>query len=118
MYVDGMVTAVPKSAKQAYKNMSVMMQGAFMENGALRYVDCWADDVPRGEKTDFWRAVQAGEDEEIVFSWIEWPDKATRDAGWKKAMEDPRMPKPEQFPFDGSRMIWGGFEAVVEAAWE
>jgi uncharacterized protein YbaA (DUF1428 family) len=90
----------------------------FLELGALRVIEGWGDDVPDGKVTDFRRAVQATAEETVVFSWIEWPDKATRDAGMKKMMEDPRMdpatPGNPPMPFDGKRMIFGGFAPVVE----
>ena len=91
----------------------------FMEFGALRVIECWGDDVPDGTLTDFRKAVQATGDEDVVFSWIEWPDKATRDAGYARMMDpanpDPRMdPAKNPMPFDGKRMIFGGFTPVVE----
>ena len=90
----------------------------FIEMGATRILECWGDDVPVGKTTDFRMAVKARDDESIVFSWIEWPDKATRDAGMAKLMDpnnsDPRMdPEKNPMPFDGSRMIFGGFTPVV-----
>lgn len=119
MYVDGVITPVPEGQKQAYLNFCFQVQGAFMENGATRYIECWSDDVPDGEHTSFPLAVDLQPGERVVFSWIEWPDKKTRDEGWKKAMEDPRMKAVEgKMPFDGKRMVFGGFEAIVEAAWE
>ena len=87
----------------------------FIEFGALRILECWGEDVPRGKQTDFFGAVKCQDDETVVFSWIEWPDKATRDAGMKKMMEDPRMdPKENPMPFDGKRMIFGGFQPVLD----
>ena len=95
-----------------------LLDPIFMELGALRVVECWGDDVPDGKLTDFKRAVQATPEETVAFSWVEWPDKATRDAGMKKMMEDPRMdpstPGNPPMPFDGKRMIFGGFVPVVE----
>ena len=86
-----------------------------LEFGATRVVECWGDDVPHGKQTDFYRAVDAKENEVTCFAWIEWPDKATRDAGMKKMMEDPRMdPKDNPMPFDGKRMIFGGFQPVLD----
>ena len=114
-YVDGFVLAVPNANKQAFLDFASKFDPIFKEFGALRVVECWGDDVPDGKQTDFRRAVQCKDDETVVFSWIEWPDKETRDAGMKKMMEDPRMdPKENPMPFDGKRMIFGGFEAVVE----
>lgn len=112
-YIDGFVIAVPTSNRQAFIEHARRFDPVFMEYGATRVVECWGDDVPAGKQTDFQRAVQAREDETVVFSWIEWPDKATRDAGMAKMMDDPRMdPKLNPMPFDGMRMIYGGFEPV------
>ncbi|MCD0259492.1 DUF1428 domain-containing protein [Xanthomonas melonis] len=113
-YVDGFVLAVPTANKEAFIAHSRMGDALIMEYGALRVVECWGDDVPKGQWTDFYRAVDAGEDETVVFSWIEWPDKATRDEGMRKMMEDPRMdPSVNPMPFDGKRMIYGGFVPTV-----
>ena len=76
-------------------------------------VECWGDDVPKGEVTDFYKAVQAKDDETVIFSWIQYPDKATRDAANQKMREDPEMQDMEM-PYDGKRMFWGGFEQVVD----
>jgi uncharacterized protein YbaA (DUF1428 family) len=114
-YIDGFVIAVPTANKQKFIDHANEGDSVFIEYGATRVVECWGDDVPAGKQTDFQRAVQGKEDETIVFSWIEWPDKPTRDAGMKKMMEDPRMdPKTNPMPFDGARMIYGGFQPVVE----
>ncbi len=116
-YIDGFVIAVPTANKQKFIEHANTGDSVFIEYGATRVVECWGDDVPDGKQTDFRRAVQGKEDETIVFSWIEWPDKATRDAGMKKMMDgsDPRMdPKTNPMPFDGARMIYGGFQPVVE----
>lgn len=113
-YVDGFVFAVPKANKQAFVDYANKFDPVFLEFGALRVVECWQDDVPPGKQTDFFRSVAAKEDEAVAFAWIEWPDKATRDAGMKKMMEDPRMdPKTNPPPFDGARLIYGGFQVVV-----
>lgn len=114
-YIDGFLIAVPTAKKEAFLVHARTGDAVFMEFGALRVVECWADDVPHGQHTDFFRAVQAREDETVVFSWIEWPDKATRDAGMEKMMQDPRMdPATNPMPFDGKRMMFGGFVPVVE----
>ncbi|MBI1392293.1 MAG: DUF1428 family protein [Alphaproteobacteria bacterium] len=114
-YIDGFVIAVPTKNKQTFINFANEFDPIFKEYGAIRVVECWGDDVPDGKVTDFRKAVQATADETVVFSWIEWPDKATRDAGMKKMMEDPRMdPEKNPMPFDGKRMIFGGFEPVVD----
>ena len=113
-YVDGYVVPVPAGNKAAYKAMAGMTFVMFKEFGATRVVECWGDDVPDGKVTDFRGAVKAEGDEVVVFSWVEWPDKATRDAAQKKFMEDPRMAEMTDMPFDGKRMIMGGFEVLLE----
>jgi uncharacterized protein YbaA (DUF1428 family) len=118
-YIDGFVIAVPTANKQKFIDHASKADPLFMEWGATRILECWQDDVPDGKQTDFRRAVQAKDDESIVFSWIEWPDKATRDTAYAKMMaedfKDPRMDKESNpMPFDGARMIYGGFTPVVE----
>ena len=114
-YVDGFVLAVPSANKQTFIDHAAEFDKMFLEFGATRVLECWGDDVPDGTQTDVRRAVQATADEAVVFSWIEWPDKATRDAGMDKVMKDPRMdPGSNPMPFDGKRMIYGGFAPVVE----
>jgi uncharacterized protein YbaA (DUF1428 family) len=114
-YVDGFVIAVPNANKQAFIEHANKFNPLFLEFGATRIVECWGDDVPAGKVTDFQRAVQAKDDETVVFSWVEWPDKATRDAGMAKMMEDPRLdPAENPMPFDGKRMIFGGFQPIYE----
>ena len=113
-YIDGFVIAVPTASKEAFIRHARQGDAACREYGATRVIECWGDDVPAGKQTDFQRAVQAKDDETVVFSWIEWPDKATRDAGMEKMMSDPRMsPENNPMPFDGKRMIYGGFDPVV-----
>ena len=113
--IDGFVLAVPTANRQAFIDFARKFDPLFREYGALRVVECWGVDVPDGKQTDFRRAVQAKEEETVVFSWIEWPDKKTRDEGMEKLMKDPRMdPQGVDIPFDGVRMIIGGFEMVVE----
>ena len=112
-YVDGFVAAVPTANKQKLIEHAKVFDAMFIELGALRIVECWGDDVPEGKTTDFRRAVKAEADETVLFSWVEWPDKATREAAMKKMREDPRM-QNMQMPFDGHRMIFGGFESVFE----
>ena len=111
-YIDGFVIAAPTADKDKFIDHARRMDAIFIEMGALKIVEGWADDVPKGEVTDFHRAVQAKDEETVVFSWIEWPDKATRDAAMVKMREDPRM-MAEPMPFDGKRMIYGGFTPVV-----
>ena len=114
-YVDGFVIAVPTANKEKFIAHAREFDPMFLEFGATRVLECWGDDVPPGKVTDFFRAVQATADETVVFSWIEWPDKATRDEGVRKMMEDPRMdPSASPMPFDGKRMIFGGFATVLE----
>jgi uncharacterized protein YbaA (DUF1428 family) len=118
-YVDGFVIAVPTANRQRFVEHAKLGDSVFMELGAVRVIECWGDDVPAGTLTDFRRAVQATEDETVVFSWIEWPDRSTRDAAMARMrtlMEtDERMsPQKNPMPFDGKRMIFGGFAPVVE----
>lgn len=114
-YIDGFIMAVPTANKQKFIDHANQGDSVFVEYGATRVLECWGDDVPKGEQTDFHRAVQAKDDETVVFSWIEWPDKATRDAGMEKVMKDPRLsPESNPMPFDGKRLIYGGFTPVVE----
>jgi uncharacterized protein YbaA (DUF1428 family) len=118
-YIDGFVIAVPKANKQKFIDHANMADGMFIEMGAIRILECWADDVPDGTLTDFRKAVQAIEDEDVIFSWIEWPDKETRDKAYAVMMDpdnkDPRMDMEKNpMPFDGKRMIWGGFRPVVD----
>ena len=114
MYVDGFVLAVPKAKMDAYKALAQVAGKVWMEHGALSYVECLGDDVPDGKVTSFPMAVKKTEDEIVVFSWVTYRDKASRDEILKKVMEDPRMKDGmENMPFDGQRMIFGGFEAVI-----
>ena len=114
-YVDGCVIAVPEANRAAYLDMATTMAGLFSEAGALRVVEGWEDDVPDGTTTDFRRAVLAEPGERVVFSWIEWPSKDARDTGWARLMEDPRMQGMQDRPFDGKRMIFGGFVPILDA---
>ncbi|WP_404372198.1 DUF1428 domain-containing protein [Sphingomonas sp. MMS24-J45] len=111
-YIDGFVIPVPCDAKQAFIDHARTIDAIFLELGATRVVESWGDDVPAGQHTDFPRAVAATPEETVAFAWIEWPDKATRDAAMKKLRDEPRMMDPPM-PFDGKRMIFGGFETVV-----
>ena len=112
-YIDGFVIAVPNANREQFIVHARTFDAIFLEYGATRVMECWGDDVPDGKLTDFRRAVQAKQDESVVFSWVEWPDKTTRDAGMGKLMADPRMPAASDMPFDGKRMIFGGFKPVV-----
>ena len=123
MYIDGFVIAVPTANKDKFIAHANMADSIFIEFGATRILECWADDVPDGEMTDFRKAVQAKADETVVFSWIEWPDKQTRDAGMAKMMaddfDDERMDMEKNpMPFDGKRMIYGGFAPLIELSGE
>ena len=118
-YIDGFVMAVPTANKQAFVDHAQKIDTIFTDLGATRVVECWGDDVPAGKVTDFGKAVQAKDDETVVFSWIEWPDKATRDAAMQKMMsedfKDDRMDQEKNpMPFDGQRLVFGGFEPIVE----
>ncbi len=118
-YIEGFVIPCPTANKQKFIDHASSADSIFLEYGALRVVECWGDDVPDGNVTDFRKSVLATDDEAVVFSWIEWPDKATRDAGMAKMMDpeniDPRIdPAKNPMPFDGKRMIFGGFMPVVE----
>lgn len=114
-YVDGFVAAVPKENKDKFIEHAKIMASVFKENGALKVVDTWGDDIPDGEVTSFPLAVQKKEDEVVVFSWVVWPSKEIRDAGWQSSMEDPRMNEDSNpMPFDGKRLIYGGFNIVSD----
>jgi len=117
-YIDGFVLAVPTANKQSYLDMAKVVDDLLIKYGAKRAMECWGEDVPHGKLTDFFMAVQAKEGETVVFSWIEWPDKATRDAGMARLHEI--MQTDERFdaakhppPFDGKRMIFGGFAPIL-----
>lgn len=116
-YVDGFVIPVPVANKDAYIELARKMAPYFIKHGATAVVECWGEDVPDGEVTSFPMAVKCEADEAVVFSWIVWPDKAARDEGNKKVMEDFEVlgMSPDDSPFDGKRMIFGGFEQIVAA---
>jgi uncharacterized protein YbaA (DUF1428 family) len=115
-YVDGFVAAVPTANRDVYRKHAELGAAVFKEHGALRVVECWGDDVPEGKLTSFPMAVKRKDDETVVFSWITWPSREARDAGMKKAMADPRLqPNVNPMPFDGQRLIYGGFQVLVEA---
>lgn len=113
-YIDGFVLAVPTASREIYRKFAEDAAVVFKEYGAQKCVECWGDDVPDGELTSFPMAVKCEENETVVFSWIVWPSRAERDEGIKKTMSDPRMQNMEQMPFDGKRMIFGGFETIVD----
>ena len=115
-YIDGFVVAVPTANRERYRQQAEAAAIVFKENGALAVVECWGDDVPEGKLTSFPMAVKREANETVVFSWITWPSRSVRDEGMKKSMADPRLqPGIQPMPFDGKRMIYGGFEVIVDA---
>ncbi len=115
-YVDGFVLAVPTANRASYVKLATEAAPVFKAHGALHFVECWGDDVPDGEVTSFPMAVKCKDDETVVLAWIVWPSREARDAGNTAAMADPRMQKAMQnMPFDGKRMVFGGFETIVES---
>jgi uncharacterized protein YbaA (DUF1428 family) len=113
-YIEGFVAPVPVANKQRYIEHARQAAELFKEHGALKLVECWGDDVPSGEKTSFPMAVQCKEDEVVVFSWVVWPSREVRDKGMQLIESDPRM-ADNPMPFDGSRLIYGGFQMVLES---
>ncbi|MBU2885491.1 DUF1428 domain-containing protein [Gilvimarinus agarilyticus] len=114
-YIDGMVAAVPDENREIFIEHAKDMAAVFKENGAIEVVDAWGDEVPDGSVTSFPMAVDKKPGETVVFSWIMWPSKEVRDAGWQSSMEDPRMhPDSNPMPFDGKRLIYGGFTLVAK----
>ena len=115
-YVDGFVAAVPTASKEIYRAYCQKMAAVFKEYGALGVVDTWGDDVPQGQLTSFPFAVKCGPDETVTFGWTTWASRAARDEAWQKIMADPRMKtETHPMPFDGKRMIYGGFEVISNA---
>jgi uncharacterized protein YbaA (DUF1428 family) len=113
-YIDGFVVAVPAANKEVYRALAARAAPLFKEFGALRHIEAWGDDVPRGKLNDFYSAVKAGDGEEVVFSWIEYPSRAVRDDANSRIMSDPRMENLGDMPFDGMRMIYGGFAPFLD----
>lgn len=116
-YVDGFIVPVPKDNLAAYRKLARRAGAIWKEHGALDYVECVADDVKPGKWTSFPQSVKLKDGEVVVFSWIVYPSRAQRDRINKKVMADPRladMMDPKSLPFDGKRMIWGGFKTIVE----
>ena len=111
-YIDGFVIPVPADKKDAYRELAARAAPVFQQYGATQIVECWGNDLPDGRLTDFKRAVQAEDSDNVVFSWIVWPSKEVRDAATKKVMDDPRL-KMDDMPFDGARMIYGVFEVLL-----
>lgn len=113
-YYSGFLLAVPEDRKEDYRKMAEDTWSIFENYGALSMQENWGADVPEGKVTSFGMATKQKEGESIVFSWIEWPDRATCDRAWAAMMQDEQMQmKPEDMPFDGMRMMWGGFEPLV-----
>jgi uncharacterized protein YbaA (DUF1428 family) len=115
-YADGFVVPVPEGNKEAYRALASKMAKVFREHGATRVVEAFGDDVTHGKVTDYYRAVKAEEGEGVVFSFIEWPDKQTRDDAWAKIMSDDSMKPEDPMPFSGQRMFWGGFDKIVDTS--
>lgn len=113
-YVDGFVAAIPEKNKDAYLKIAEEAAVVFRDHGALRVVEAWGDDVPEGKITSFRRAVNAEDGEVVLFAWILWPSKAARDRGNEAVMQDARMQGPEKPLFDSSRMIYGGFQVLLD----
>ncbi|ODN72016.1 DUF1428 domain-containing protein [Methylobrevis pamukkalensis] len=114
-YVDGFVVAVPTENKEVYRTFASQFAVWLKERGATRVVECWGDDVPDGKLTDFRRSVQAEDGETVVFSWVEYPSKEVRDAAMQALMTDPAMEEyGKGMPFDGKRMIFGGFAPIID----
>jgi uncharacterized protein YbaA (DUF1428 family) len=112
-YIDGFVIPVPADKKEAYREMAAKVAPVFKRHGAVRTVECWGNDLPDGKVTDFRGAVKAEPGETVVFSWVVWPSKEVRDAASTKIMEDPAM-RAFDMPFDGKRLIHGGFEILLD----
>lgn len=114
-FIDGFAAAVPTARRADYIEHARIASAVFKELGAIRVVECWGADVPEGKVTSFPMAVKRGEDETVVFSFVEWPSRAVRDAAFPKMMADPRMSaETNPMPFDGQRLIYGGFETVLD----
>ncbi|MEX3815558.1 DUF1428 domain-containing protein [Paraburkholderia sp. BR13439] len=115
-YVDGFVVPVPTANREVYRQFAERAAAVFKEHGALKVVECWGDDVPEGKVTSFPMAIKRKDDETVVFSWVVWPSRQSRDEGMKAVMADPRLqPDKDPMPFDGQRLIYGGFETIVDA---
>lgn len=115
-YTDGFVVPVPEGKREDYRALAAKMAKVFRQHGATRVIEAFSSDVPKGEVTDFYRAVQAEEGEGVVFSFIEWPNKTTRDEAWGKIMADESLRPQGDMPFSGQRMFWGGFDKILDTA--
>ena len=113
-YIDGFILPLPNGKEEEYRKQAEMFAGKATEQGAIGTIEALGDGLEHGHTTDFFRAVQAKEDENVVFSFIIWPDKDVRDKAWEKIMSDPEMqPGAMEMPFDGKRMFWGGFKPLL-----
>ena len=115
-YVDGFVVPVREGKREAYRELAAKMAKVFRQNGAARVVEAFGEDVPKGQVTDFYRAVKAEEGEGVASPFIDWPDKAMRDEAWKKIMEDESLRPQGELPFAGQRMFWGGFHKLLDTS--
>ena len=115
-YVDGFIAAVPTANKEAYRRHAEIAAAVFKKCGAISLTECWGDDVPEGKINSMHSAVMLKPDETVVLSWVLWPDKETRDKGMEAMMVDPDMSEEvNPMPFDGTRLIYGGFEVMLQA---
>lgn len=114
-YIEGFLVPVPKDNRDAYIELAHKVGGWIKEHGASRIVECWGDEIKHGNQTDFYKAVAAQDGETVVFSWMEFPDKATRDAAYEKMEADPRFAEMGEMPFDGKRMMFSGFVPVFDS---
>jgi uncharacterized protein YbaA (DUF1428 family) len=115
-YTDGFIVPVIQAKRDAYRELASKMAKVFRQHGATRVIEAIAEDVPHGKVTDFYRAVKAEDGETVVFSFIEWPDRATRDEAWQKIMADESLKPQGEMPFAGQRMFWGGFDKILDTA--
>ncbi len=112
-YIDGFLAAVPTAQREAYHQHAAEAARVFRKHGALEIIEAWADDVPEGKLTSMPMAVKLKQDESVVFSWIVWPSKTVRQRAMQAVMNDPDM--PQNMPFDGQRLIYGGFTPLLIA---
>ncbi|MEL7164244.1 MAG: DUF1428 domain-containing protein [Pseudomonadota bacterium] len=112
-YTQGFLAAVPVANKDAFRAHALAAWAVFKDYGCLEVRENWGVDIEEGKVTSFPMAVKLEPDETVVLSWLLWPDRATCDAAWEKMMEDPRMEAMGNMPFDGMRMMYGGFEPLV-----
>jgi len=113
-YIQGFIVPVPEGNKEAYRKLAIEAAPIFTDYGAERIVECWGDQLSRGEQTDFFRGVDARDGENVVFSWIEWPSKAACEKAATAMMDDERMQEPPEMPFDGKRMVYAGFDMITD----